>query len=438
MSKIHRRGAWLALLALGASFGNLPAQDNARQQVERIHALVLLSNLELAALRLSTRVSEARLRAAGFGPAAGLAIEVEEIPDGLALTRAGSVRAALIREFRPRGFRASQRALADIDVRRTLVLAEATERRLGAQATALLVQTLGASRIAARLAAEDTLLAGAEEALRSRFAVGEARYVDVLRLRTERLRVRTDLAAASAEGRISRVRLLAMVSDTAAGELARLVEALASDTSIAAASESFLPGALDSLTGRSAAVRMAALATAEAVAGRHAAGMAQRPVLSASLGLQRFEGASGTFDLGPVLGASLSLPFTNRARAPSLAAADLAVSVARSHERAVVNLARASSRTAQERYLAALDRARFFDSALLRGARDERETALAAYRTGTLSLVELLGFERALCRAEIDRIRSQIEAAAALADLFAGLTATDEPLPPARPGRAEP
>ena len=49
---------------------------------------------------------------------------------------------------------------------------------------------------------------------------------------------------------------------------------------------------------------------------------------------------------------------------------------------------------------------------------EERESALAAYRTGSLSLLELIDFERALSRAEIERIRALIDAADALADLF--------------------
>ncbi|HCT57123.1 MAG TPA: hypothetical protein DGD08_07905, partial [Gemmatimonas aurantiaca] len=73
---------------------------------------------------------------------------------------------------------------------------------------------------------------------------------------------------------------------------------------------------------------------------------------------------------------------------------------------------------ARERYSAARERLDAFDAALLRGARDERESALAAYRTGSLSLLELLDFERALSRAEIERIRALVDAADAWADLL--------------------
>ena len=61
-----------------------------------------------------------------------------------------------------------------------------------------------------------------------------------------------------------------------------------------------------------------------------------------------------------------------------------------------------------------------YDAAALQGARDEREAALAAYRSGGLSLLELLDFERALSRAEITRLQTLTEAADALAVLQGG------------------
>ena len=73
-----------------------------------------------------------------------------------------------------------------------------------------------------------------------------------------------------------------------------------------------------------------------------------------------------------------------------------------------VTAVRARIAAAAERYAAARERLAVFDAALLRGAREERESALASYRTRGLSLLELLDFERALARAEIDRVRAGI------------------------------
>ena len=82
---------------------------------------------------------------------------------------------------------------------------------------------------------------------------------------------------------------------------------------------------------------------------------------------------------------------------------------------------RAELAAARERYESARIRLSAFDAALLRGAREEREAALASFRTGDLSLIELLDFERALARAETSAC-GMLDAADALADLLAGGT----------------
>ena len=80
---------------------------------------------------------------------------------------------------------------------------------------------------------------------------------------------------------------------------------------------------------------------------------------------------------------------------------------------------------ARERYEAARERLAGYDATLLRAAGEERESALAAYRTGDLSLLELVDFERALSRAEIDRLRAGLDALTALTDLLSGAPSTE-------------
>ena len=143
--------------------------------------------------------------------------------------------------------------------------------------------------------------------------------------------------------------------------------------------------------------------------------------MSAAIGAQRFQGADGDFTVGPVLGASVTLPFTaRRGNAAAALAADRAVTVAAAERRAAGATLRATLLAARDRYEAARERLAVYDAALLRGAREERESALAAYRSGELSLIELLDFERALARAETERLRARIDASDALADLLAG------------------
>jgi cobalt-zinc-cadmium efflux system outer membrane protein len=93
------------------------------------------------------------------------------------------------------------------------------------------------------------------------------------------------------------------------------------------------------------------------------------------------------------------------------------VDVARAMRVTELRRARAELGAARDRYEAARRRLAVFESALLRGAADEREAALAAFRSGELSLLELIDFERALSRAEIIRLQTLIEAADAFAAL---------------------
>jgi cobalt-zinc-cadmium efflux system outer membrane protein len=124
--------------------------------------------------------------------------------------------------------------------------------------------------------------------------------------------------------------------------------------------------------------------------------------------------------VGLTFGGSITLPSTaRRAGEAALGAADAEIAVAMAERDAAVAAVRASLAAALERYEAARLRLSAFDAALLRGAREEREAALASFRAGDLSLIELLDFERALARAETERLRSLLDAADALADLHA-------------------
>ncbi|MGH6691029.1 MAG: TolC family protein, partial [Gammaproteobacteria bacterium] len=169
---------------------------------------------------------------------------------------------------------------------------------------------------------------------------------------------------------------------------------------------------MDSLLPTSGAARRAALVVEEAQATRRLVRAERRPAIGAALGVQRFEGDAGRFSVGPVIGASITLPFTAaRANAAASSAADLGAVVEQAESRAMVARARAAAAAARDRYETVRARLSLYDAALLRGARDERESALAAYRAGELSLLELLDFERALARAEIDRLRTRMDAA---------------------------
>lgn len=389
------------------------------------------SSPELAARRSALAAAESRLRATGFAPAAVLSGEIEEVPSALDVAGAGSARLEVSRDFLAGSVRSAQRAMQTAEVQRARILLDATDRRLIARAGQLLTRAAVALSVARRLAAEDSLLASADQGVRTRFAVGDARYVDVLRVRTERLRVQTDRAAALTDSRIARRSLLSLLAaadslqgaaplvDSTLVRLSAPVRSRAGDTSAWAA----LPPApdLDSLVAASGAIQMLAAQVAHADAARRLAAAEQRPQLSASLGAQRFERDGGGHTVGPTVGFAVSLPFTrSRANRAALDAAGRELDATRAQGLATIAATRAELAAARDRYEAVRERLASFDAALLRGARDEREAALAAYRNGELSLLELLDFERALARAEIAQLQGRADAADALFDLIAG------------------
>jgi outer membrane protein TolC len=389
----------------------VPAMDSV------LHRALVASSAQLAARHLALRAAEARARSAGSRPAGALSGVADEIPRGLDITAAGSLQVGFEQELLGGSWRSAQRSAAtsDIEIARAAVVA--TERRLFAALDRNLVKLGGWSAIARRLTAEDDLLSSAEASLRGRFAAGDARYVDVLRLRTERLRVQGERAAATTEAAASRSAILGLIEAPGdSPDLAGALDAVTRDE------PSFILGlvpGVDSLLAASGALLLSRARIAQANAKRRLTLAEQRPRMTASLAAQRFQKESGGHFLGPALGFSTTLPFTagraNRARAE---AADLDLQAEEAQQRSYLASLRRTISVALDRYEAARVRLSVYDAALLRGAREEREGALASFRSGELSLIELLDFERALSRAEIDRIKTRVEAAEALGAIY--------------------
>lgn len=379
---------------------------------------VVRASPELRALRSEAEAARARAAAAGFAPPVVLSGEIEDVPDGYDFA-AAAIRLELGREFLTGGRSAAARALAAADVSEAEAALVAAEIRLRARVIRELAGVAGSVGAARRLAAEDSLLIGAEVSLRDRFGVGEARYVDVLRLRTERLRVQTERAEAVAERRGSEAALLGLAGQDA--EVARLLDSvLLRIPAVPADVPLPPPPSPDSLLALSSAVRVVDAAVGRARAALDATRADQRPRLAASLGAQRTVREDGGGAFGPVLGASVTLPFTaGRANEAATRAAEREVAAAEDARAALVARILGALAGGLARYEAARERLAVYDAALLRGAREERESALAAYRTGELSLLEFLDFERALSRAEIDHLRAHADAVQAYAELIA-------------------
>ena len=421
----HHGAARLLLAALVCAGAFTPA--SAQQGVtlagaEREHALIqaaAASSPELHALRVGADAARARALATGFAAPVVLSGEIEDVPDGYDFGSA-AVRLEFARDFLTGGRSAAARALAATEVQSAEAALAGAEGRLTAAVLRHLARVRAATAAARRLAAEDSLLIAAEASLRDRFGVGEARYVDVLRLRTERLRVQADRAGAVAEARVARETLLGIAGPEGARELVVLLDAALVAAAAASLDDSLpAPPAIDSLLALSPEVRLARAAVGQATAGHALIVAEQRPRIAASVGAQRMIGGDGANSFGPVIGASVTLPFTaRRANAAASLAAQTEVRSAAATLEATRSRVRAELAGALARYEAARERIAVYDAALLRGAREERESALAAYRTGEMSLIELLDFERALTRAELERLRARADAAEAYADLI--------------------
>ncbi|MBK8006704.1 MAG: TolC family protein [Gemmatimonadetes bacterium] len=388
----------------------------------------------LAAARAEVAAAEGARRAAGPSPAPTLSAAVEEVPDGVDLPHAGMLRLDLQRPFFTGGVRGADRAAAGVRVELATARLALLERGLRASVERDLLRWRGWRAIAARLAAEDTLLLDAEAALRARFTAGEARYVDVLRIRTERLRVQTDRAAALRSAQAGRRRLEALSPD--AGPARATLDALLAGAGTDAPDLPPAPS-VDSLIASAGQLQLLDLAVRAARADSAYTAATRRPQVMGGVGLQRFGDEAGGFQVGPALTASVSLPFAVRGSTRAQAAASgLAIRVAEARRAAEVVRLRTALLLARDRYDAARTQAEVYDAALLTGAREEREAALASFRAGELPLIELLDFERALAQAETSRRRAAMDATAAWADLLTTLAGAPDLLGAADPETA--
>ena len=413
-------------LSVGAPSGILAQATAGRDSamVSDLKRLVRRANPGLRARRAAVAAAEARLQGAGALAPAVLSAEVEEVPDGLDLLDAGSTRLDLSRDLRTGGRRAARRLVAGLAVEQVRLELALAQRALDAQVDGLLSSQLGNYAAARRLAAQDSLLLEIAASLTARFAVGDARYVDVLRIRTERLRTQGELVGARTEALAVRRALGALVAigDSTSQEVGARIDSLALRPDSRPWPREFPPApALDSLVAASGPVVLAEIATREARARASLASAEMGTRLAATIGMQRFAEEGGGHALGPTLGVSLTLPFTaGGANRAARAAVEHDVAAAEASQQEIAARTQASLGAARDRYESAIARLSLFDAALLEGAADERQSALGAFRTGTLSLLELLDFERALVEAELVSGRSRVAAAQALQTLLVG------------------
>lgn len=417
-------------LALVLALGPVPLKAQTAADSDSLETalfnLALPHHPQLMSRRAALALAEGRLRAAGPLEAPTLSAEVENITDGIDLPNAGQIRLMLEREFLTGPRRSAERDVARAEVAGAAASVQLTEQGLRSTLKRDLAIWRGWLGVAARLSAEDSLLQEAETGLTARFASGEARYVDVLRLRTERLRIRSEWAEAL---RTSQTGVRRLEESVAADDAA-----LSSLRAMLAASQTGVTGPLavdvpavpdpDSIMASMGTLSFARqrVDLARGLAARDRA--ARRLQVTGGLGIQRFAGDNGGFTVGPSLRGSISLPFAvSGSNRTERAAGDLRVALAETERVAFLAHLRTELLLARDRFTAAVERLRVYDGALLTGAREERQSVLSAYRNGDLTLLELLDFERALSRAETERLRAAIDVTTSYAEIFITLSA---------------
>jgi outer membrane protein TolC len=335
----------------------------------------------------------------------------------------GNIEASVSRLFIRGASRTAAEQRVDAEIRDAERALLAVERRLAPQVLEALAAAATSERVVRRLQRSDALLDEAERALNARFATGAARYVDVLRVRTERLRTAAEVAQAEAARVAAGAALRALVApERMAARFDQLLALAAGDELTGDWPRALVPfDEPDSLVEWSPDVREALARADRSRAEASSVSASQRMQFGGSAGLQRMGPTNGGPSAGLVLGVSSTLPFTAaRANRAASEAARLGIDAAQH------GLAEARRRAAIDvtqmvvRYNAARARISALDGALLIAAEQEREAALAHYRAGTLSLLELLDFERALLRVELDRADAIRDAASVRAALLGG------------------
>ena len=425
MFQAHRRT--LLLLATAWLFGPRAAVAQTRPAADsllvRVHAglleVVRASDPQLRALRSGVEATRAAQRAAGRAPAASIDAGLSDGPGGD--VAAGNLTVTASRPILLGPRRAAARAAAQTEVGIAELDVEAHERALSLVLLRDLADAVGATLVLRRLSTSDAWLASAEEALGARFAAGTARFLDVLRVRTERLQVAAERSDAIADRAAALAALRARVGPSrSSAALAAAVDSAASADDVRA--WLFLLGevpAVDSLVRWSEVVRSASAAQRRAVAERDGLLADQRAQLIGAAGLQRIGPANGGPSVGIVLGASATWPYSvRRGLSAAREAADSGVVAMGARAVAAHAAATANAETALARDVAARERVALFSGVLLGAVESEREAAIAQYRNGEMSLLELLDLERSLLRLEIARARAITAAAAARASLF--------------------
>lgn len=405
---IAYRAAGIALAAMLLRPVALAAQNAAPDpRVEALLGIIRSHSLASAAADAATEAARMGARADVLPDPMTLGLSAEGVPDGVRLDRAGQILAtAEWRLWRGGSARARQdaaEARVEVFERWRAVSNAATDAR----ARADLARFSAAVLRRERLDAEAALLGEAEQALANRVAAGEARYLDVLRLRTARLQVAAEISQEVADAASARTAVLAgLPAGSARDSATTLLAGIDHATALATLAAS---DPTNDDAGIAAYLDAVGRANQVAVASRL---RSRDPSLDAMLGVERFGGPAEGWSLGPALGVRMNLPLPGSPAGARIARAAEAEQLAIGTELAVRAARALAARDAgRSQVAAARERLALLSSALLEGAPAERAAATTAFTAGRLSLLELLDFERALSRITLERLDALRDAA---------------------------
>ena len=391
--------------------------------IARLAALARESDPTLRLARARELAAERLVTSAGSVPPLAAAFGLSDGPRGDVMRGNASIEVGrgLFLGSRLVAARATARGELAIEIRERRVAEEVIEVRV----TDLVTNGVAAERALTRLRQSEQLLVDAEEALAVRLAAGTGRYSDVLRVRAERLAVGFSIRDELANRASVRAQLLTTAgAPLHADSLDRWMAEAAMAMTAGSAWRSTLASlpSTDSLAALSEIVRDAATVRVRAEARRTQGIAARRPEVNGAIGLQRIGAANGGPSAGVLVGISSTLPFSaRRANERSTQVENAEVVAAEAGVTAAMGRARPGLEGLRERLKAALERLEAIDAVVLVAAGSEREAALAEFRAGALTLLELLDFERSLLRVELERSDALREAASLRASLF-GIT----------------
>jgi outer membrane protein TolC len=368
----------------------------------------LAANPDLRAVDWEVEAARARVRQAGAFEAPSLSYETGKLGTPVS-SEERDVAVRLTQDFGPPGSRARAKDVARADVGIVEANRESFALRLRGEVTRAYRRLQAAGLALRTLENVRQTAVDLEQMVNTRLRTGGARYLDVIRARSERVRIENDAIEAARlvrENRRALTTLMARAPDDSLEAADSLTYVPLTDS---------LPSILQKAMTDRPRIRAARFEVQRGESHVAVASNGRLPSASLSAGLDRVPGSDSPGFGGEV---SISLPFlpwTDRreriseARASSESAQVRLESAQRELDAALRNAfesARSAERQVQQ-----------FDRVLLADAADAIRTAIQNYQAGQIDGLELFETLRSLRSIELEHIRALLNYELALTDL---------------------